>query len=65
MTDHSVFDMTEDLPATVINVEQVVMTIESSIAGCGVEAGGNQAQSVDSGDCVLERNVIVADLDEE
>jgi hypothetical protein len=34
----SVFDMTEDLPTTNINVEEEVMTIEPSTAGCGVEA---------------------------
>jgi hypothetical protein len=53
MTDHSVFDMTEDLPATNINAEEEVMTIEPSTASCGVEASGNQVQSTDSGDCAL------------
>jgi hypothetical protein len=53
VTDHSMFDMTEDLPATNINAEEEVMTIESSTAGCGVEASGNQVQSTNSGDCTL------------
>jgi hypothetical protein len=38
--DLSVFDMIEDLPTTNINVEEEVMTIEPSTAGCGVEASG-------------------------
>jgi hypothetical protein len=38
--DLSMFDMTEDLPATNINAEEEVMTIEPSTAGCGVEASG-------------------------
>ena len=29
-----------------------------------MELGGNQVQSTDSGDCVLEINVLMADLDE-
>jgi hypothetical protein len=49
MPDLSVFDMTEDLPATNINAEEEVMTIEPSIAGCGVEASGKQVQLADSG----------------
>jgi hypothetical protein len=40
MPDLSVFDMIEDLPATNISVEEEVMTIEPSTAGCGVEASG-------------------------
>jgi hypothetical protein len=40
MPDLSVFDMLEDLPATNISVEEEVMTIEPSTAGCGVEASG-------------------------
>jgi hypothetical protein len=51
--DLSMFDMTEDLPATNINAEEEVMTIEPSTAGCGVEASGNQVQSTNSGDCTL------------
>jgi hypothetical protein len=55
--DLSVFDMTEDLPATNINVEEEVMIIEPSIAGCiplqGVEASGKQVQSADLGNCTL------------
>jgi hypothetical protein len=35
MTDLSVFNMTEDLPATNINAKEEVMTIEPSTAGCG------------------------------
>ena len=42
MTDHLVFDMTEDLLATNINVDEEVMTIEPSTASCGVEASENQ-----------------------
>jgi hypothetical protein len=38
--DLLVFDMTEDLPATNINVEEEVMTIEPNTAGCGMEASG-------------------------
>jgi hypothetical protein len=38
--DLSVFDMIEDLPATNINAEEEVMTIEPSTAGCGIEASG-------------------------
>jgi hypothetical protein len=45
-----VFDITKDLPATNINVEEEVMTIEPRTIGCGMEAGGNQVQSADSGD---------------
>jgi hypothetical protein len=40
MPDLSVFDLTEDLPATNNNAEEGIMTIEPSIAGCGVEASG-------------------------
>jgi hypothetical protein len=39
------------------------MTIESSIAGFGVEASGNQVQLADSGDCAPEINVLMADSD--
>jgi hypothetical protein len=49
----SVFDMTEDLLATNINAEEEVMTIEPSIAGCGVEASGKQVQVADSENCTL------------
>jgi hypothetical protein len=45
--DLSVFDMTEDLPTTNINVEEEVMTIEPSIVGFGVEASGKQVQVMD------------------
>jgi hypothetical protein len=34
--DLSVFEMTEDLPTTNINVEENVMTIEPSTVACGV-----------------------------
>jgi hypothetical protein len=61
--DHSVFDMTEDLVATNINAEEEVMTIEPYIAGCGVDAGGNQVQSADSGDCALQ--IIAKEQDDE
>jgi hypothetical protein len=64
-TNHSVFDMTEDLPATDINAEQVVMIIGSSNAGCGVEAGGNHVLSTDFEDYALEINVAMPDLEEE
>jgi hypothetical protein len=53
VTDHSMFDMIEDLPATNINAEEEVKAIELSIAGCGVEASGNQVQSMDLGDCAF------------
>ena len=46
MIDLSVFDMTEDLLATNINVEEKVKTIESSTVGCGVEVSGKQVQSL-------------------
>jgi hypothetical protein len=65
MTDHLVFNMTEDLSATNINAKQVVMTIEPSTASCGVEVGGNQVQSADLGDCALKINVAMEDSDEE
>jgi hypothetical protein len=45
--------MTEDLPTTNINAEEEVMTIEPSIAGCGIEASRKQVQVVDSGNCAL------------
>ena len=38
MSNLLVFDMTEDLLALNINVEEEVMTIEPSTAGCGMEA---------------------------
>jgi hypothetical protein len=63
--DLSVLDMTEDLPATNINVEEEVMTIEPSTAGCGVEASGKQVQVVDSGNCALQIIAALAEYDEE
>jgi hypothetical protein len=63
--DLSVFDMTEDLPTTDINVEEEVMTIEPSTAGGGVEASGKQVQVADSGNCVLQIIVAMAEHDEE
>jgi hypothetical protein len=65
MTDHSVFDLIEDLPATNINAEEEVMTIEPSTVGCGVEASGNQVQSADSGDCGLQIIAAMVEHDEE
>ena len=53
MLDLLVFDMTEDLPATKINVEEEVMTIEPSTVGCGVEASGKQVQVADLGNCTI------------
>jgi hypothetical protein len=63
--DLSVFDMTEDLPTTNINAEEVVMTIEPSTAGCGVEASGKQVQVADSGNCALQRIAAMAEHNEE
>jgi hypothetical protein len=57
--------MIEDLPAIEINAEQVVMRIQPSSAGCGVEAGRNHILSTDSKDCVLEINVAMRDSNEE
>jgi hypothetical protein len=65
MPDLSVFNMTEDLPTTNINVEEEVMTIEPRIAGCGVEARGKQVQAADSENCALQRNATLAQHDEE
>ena len=65
VTNLSMIDIIEDLPTTKINVEQVVMRIEPSSAGCGVEAGGNHMLSMDSKDCVLEINVAMQDSNEE
>jgi hypothetical protein len=63
--DLSVFDMTEDLPITNINAEEEVMTIEPSIAGCGVEASGKQVHVADSGNCALQIIAAMAEHDEE
>jgi predicted RNase H-like nuclease (RuvC/YqgF family) len=60
-----VFDITKDLPATNINVEEEVMTIEPRTIGCGMEAGGNQVQSADSGDCTFQIIAAMAEHDEE
>jgi hypothetical protein len=65
MTNHSVFDMTKDLPATNINAEEEVKTIEPSTACCSVEASGNQVQSADSGDCALQIIAAMAEHNEE
>jgi hypothetical protein len=62
--DLSVFDMTEDLPTTNINVEEKVMTIEPSTAGCGVEASGKQVQVTDLGNCALQRIAAMVEQDE-
>ena len=40
MPDFSVFDITKDLPTTKIDAEKVIMSIESNIVSCGVEASG-------------------------
>jgi hypothetical protein len=63
--DLSMFDMTEDLPTTDINAEEEVMTIEPSIAGCGVEASGKQVQIAYSRNCALQIIVAMAEHDEE
>jgi hypothetical protein len=63
--DLLVFDMAEDLPTTNINVEEEVMTIEPSTAGCGVEASGKQVQIADSGNCALQIIAAMAEHDEE
>jgi hypothetical protein len=63
--DLSVFDMTEDLPATNINAEEEVMTIEPSTVGCGVEASGKQVQVADSGNCALQIIAAMVEHDEE
>jgi hypothetical protein len=63
--DLSVFDITEDLPITNINVEEKIMTIEPSTAGCSVEASGKQVQVADSGNCALQRIFAMAEHDEE
>ena len=44
----SVFDMTEDRPATKINADEEVKSIEPSTACCGVEANRKQVQIPDS-----------------
>jgi hypothetical protein len=61
----SVFYMTEDLPATNINVEEEVMTIEPSTVGCGVEASGKQVQVADSGNCAVQIIAAMTEHDEE
>jgi hypothetical protein len=63
--DFLVFDMTEDLLATNINVEEEVMTIEPSTTGCGVEASEKQVQVADSGNCALQIIAAMAEHDEE
>jgi hypothetical protein len=65
MPDLSVFDMTEDLPATNINAEEEVMTIEPSTTSCGVEASRKQVQVVDLGNCALQIIAAMAEHDEE
>ena len=57
--------MTEDLPATNINAEEEVMTIEPNTAGCGVEASGKQVQVAESGNYALLIIVALAEHDEE
>ena len=51
--DLSKFDIIEDLPATNINAEKEVMTIEPSTANCGVEARRKQVQVEDLGNCAI------------
>ena len=65
MPDFLVFDMTKDLPATKINVEEEVMPIEPSTTGCGVEASGKQVQIVDSRNCVIQISIAMAGHDGE
>jgi hypothetical protein len=62
--DLSVFDMTEDLPTTNINVEEEVMIIEPNIVGSGVEASGKQVQVTDLGNCALQRIAAMVEHDE-
>jgi predicted RNase H-like nuclease (RuvC/YqgF family) len=57
--------MIEDLPTTNINAEEEVITIEPSIAGCGVEASEKQLQIADSGNCALQIIVAMAEHNEE
>src|SRR5450759_4737966 len=63
--DFSVFDITEDLPATEINVEEEIMPIEPTAAGCGVEASGKQVQVPDSGNCAIQISAAMAEHDGE
>ena len=53
--------MTEGLPATKINVEEEVTTIEPSIAGCSVEASGKQVQVTNEGNCTIQISVAMAE----
>jgi len=61
--DLSVFDMTEDLPATEINAEEHVMSIEPSTTGCGVEGTRKQEQATDSGYCAIQISAAMAEHD--
>ena len=63
--DLLVFDMIEDLPATNINTEEELMTIEFSTIGCGMEASVKQVQIANSKNCTLQIIVAMAEHDEE
>ena len=65
MRDLSVFDMTEDLSATKIIVEEEVTKIEPSVVGCGVEAHRKQVQVADLGNCAIQISVAIAEHDGE
>jgi hypothetical protein len=57
--------MIENLPATNINAEEEIMTIEPSTAGCGVEASRKQVQAADAGNCALQIIAAMAEHNEE
>ena len=59
--DLLVFDMIEDLPATNINVEKEVMTIEPSTASCGMEISRKQVQVADSRNCAIQISIAMAE----
>ena len=59
------FNMTEDLLATNINVEEEVMIIEPSTVGCSMEASGKQVQVVDSRNCAIQISAAMAKHDGE
>ena len=63
--DLSVFDMTEDLPATKINAEEEVMPIEPSTACCDAEANGKEVQVPNSGNCAIQISAAMAEHNRE
>ena len=65
MPDLSVFDMTEDLPATKTNAEEEVMPIERSTTCCGTETNGKQVQVPDSGNSAIQISAAMAEHDGE